>query len=241
MSGLNIIPAIDLSEGKCVRLTQGDYNAKTIYSDDPVAIAQQFEGAGIQALHLVDLDGAKAGSPQNLSVLEGICRQTGLQVDFGGGLRATEHVQSAFDAGAQQVTVGSVAARQAPKLEAWMQQFGAEKFILGADARKGKVAVAGWLEATTLDLGDFIGAWLERGIRTVLCTAIERDGMLSGPDYSLYQQLHQRFPDMELIASGGVAGVADLDRLNAMGIYGVVVGKAYYEGKISLEELAERC
>ncbi len=237
---LKIIPAIDLSEGQCVRLRQGDYAAKTVYGD-PLQMARDFEGTGLPALHLVDLDGAKAGSPQNLEVLRQICETTDLEVDFGGGLRKKEDVARSFEAGAQQVTVGSIAARQPEVLEAWLKEFGAEKFILGADAKQGKIAVGGWLEKTELDLVEFIAAWEQRGISTVLCTAIERDGMLSGPDFSLYSQLMIRFPQLNLIASGGVSNAADLDRLNEMGMYGVVVGKAIYEGKITLEELKARC
>jgi len=237
---LKIIPAIDLSEGQCVRLRQGDYAAKTVYGD-PLQMARDFEGTGLPALHLVDLDGAKAGSPQNLEVLRQICETTDLEVDFGGGLRKKEDVARSFEAGAQQVTVGSIAARQPEVLEAWLEEFGAETFILGADAKQGKIAVGGWLEKTELDLVEFIAAWEQRDISTVLCTAIERDGMLSGPDFSLYSQLMTRFPQLNLIASGGVSNAADLDRLNEMGMYGVVVGKAIYEGKITLEELKARC
>lgn len=235
---MKIIPAIDLFDGKAVRLRQGDFSQKTIYHEDPVALAQQFEAAGLQTLHVVDLDGARLGGPQNLKVLEGICQTTNLLVDFGGGIREEEQVRMVLDAGAKQVTVGSVAARQPDRFRAWIEEFGPNRFILGADARGGKVAVAGWLEATEIKLEDFIGEYLALGVRNVLCTAIERDGMLTGPDFKLYQSLSNLFPEMHLIASGGVSGLGDLEELKEMNLYGAIVGKAYYEGRVSLAELA---
>lgn len=235
---MKAIPAIDLSEGKAVRLSQGDFARKTIYHDDPVALASEFEAAGLTALHVVDLDGARTGGPQHLSLLEEICKATNLQVDYGGGVREASQVRAILDAGGQQITVGSVAARQPERFRTWLKEFGPERFILGADARKGRIAVAGWQEATDLSLEDFIGEYLASGIKEVLCTAIERDGMLTGPDLNLYRQLQERFPEMNLIASGGVSGVEDLEALTAQSTYGVVIGKAYYEGRISLEQLA---
>lgn len=241
MNGMKVIPAIDLLDGKCVRLRQGDFAEKKIYGEDPLAVARQFAEAGVQSLHMVDLDGAKTGQPGNLAVLEAVCKGTDLQVDYGGGLRKRENVAAAFGAGAYQVTVGSIAVKDPGRLESWLEEFGAERFILGADAHAGKVAVNGWQEGTEWALEDFIADWLGKGVQDVLCTAIERDGMLSGPDLQLYSSLMDRFPSMRLIASGGVSSVKDLDALEAAGIWGVVIGKAYYEGRISLAELGARC
>lgn len=235
---MKIIPAIDLCDGKAVRLRQGDFSQKTVYHQNPVDLAKEFEAAGLKTLHVVDLDGARLGGPQNLKVLEDICRTTNLVVDFGGGIRETEQVRMTLAAGAEQVTVGSVAARQPDRFRAWIEEFGPTRFILGADARGGKVAVAGWLEATEIKLEDFIAEYLALGVRNVLCTAIERDGMLTGPDFKLYRKLSSRFPDMDLIASGGVSGLPDLHELKEMDLYGAIVGKAYYEGRVSLKELA---
>ncbi len=236
---MKIFPAIDLSEGKAVRLSQGDFNRKTIYHDDPVQLAREFEAAGLTALHVVDLDGAKTGATQNLAVLEAICNATDLEVDFGGGIRTASQIRDIFNAGAVQVTVGSVAARQPERFREWIAEFKPERFILGADARKGKVAVAGWQEATEITLEEFIGQYLELGVQHVVCTAIERDGMLTGPDFKLYRRLSEQFPKMKLIASGGVAEVDDLAQLQQLDLYGAIVGKAFYEGHISLEQLAE--
>lgn len=236
---MNIIPAIDLSEGKAVRLRQGDFNQKTIYHQDPVALAQEFADAGLKALHIVDLDGARLGNPQHLELLEKMVAQTTLEIDFGGGIRTADQMQAVFDAGAVQITVGSMAARDPELFKACITRFGADRFILGADARQGMVAVNGWQEATSITLEDFIGDYLALGIQDVLCTAIERDGMLNGPDFNLYKGLMQTFPTMQLIASGGVSQADDLIRLKALGIPGVVVGKAYYEGHISLATLNE--
>ena len=236
---MKIIPAIDLSEGKAVRLRQGDFAQKTVYYDDPVALAGQFEAAGLKALHVVDLDGARLGGPQNLEVLREICAKTGLEVDFGGGLREKAHVEQVLEAGAVQVTVGSVAARRPVEFREWIDAFGAERFVLGADARAGKIAVAGWMEVSEISLEDFIREYLGLGIKHVLCTAIERDGMLTGPDFGLYQRLGELFPEMKLIASGGVSGADDLVRLQEMGLYGGIVGKAFYEGRITLKRMAE--
>ena len=241
MSNMKIIPAIDLMDGQCVRLRQGDFAEKKVYGADPLAMAQGFEAAGLTALHLVDLDGAKTGSPGNLEVLRAICRETGLVVDYGGGLRRREDVAAALDAGAQQVTVGSVAVKRPDLMADWLAEFGAERFILGADARGGKVAASGWQEGTAVGLEEFIGKWLALGVKDVLCTAIERDGMLTGPDTGLYKRLLGLFPDMRLIASGGVSSVEDLKALDKAGLWAVVVGKAYYEGRISLAEMEALC
>jgi len=234
---MNIIPAIDLSEGKAVRLRQGDFTQKTIYRDDPVALAKEFASVGLKALHIVDLDGARLGTPQHLDLLEKMVAATGMRIDFGGGIRNATQMASIFDAGASQITIGSMAAKDPNRFQACIEEFGAERFILGADARKGMVAVSGWQEATTISLETFIGDYLALGVQDVLCTAIEKDGMLNGPDFNLYQNLMEKFPGIGLIASGGVSNAEDLKRLSSQGVPGVVVGKAFYEGRISLEAL----
>ncbi len=236
---MRIIPAIDLSEGKAVRLRQGDFARKTVYYEDPVALAGEFEAEGLTDLHVVDLDGARLGTPQNLEILRRICNETSLRVDFGGGIREIAQVEAVLNTGAKQVTVGSVAAQKPDKFRNWIKELGAERFILGADARAGKVAVAGWLEATEISLVDFIREYLALGVTDVLCTAIERDGMLSGPDFKLYQQLSTQFPEMKLIASGGVSSLEDLQKLKNMKLSGAIVGKAFYEGRVTLKELAD--
>lgn len=235
---MRIIPAIDLSDGKAVRLSQGDFARKTVYGDDPVGLAIEFETSGLKDLHIVDLDGARFGNPRNLETLHQICERTQLRVDFGGGVREAQDVEMILGAGASQVTVGSIAARKPELFRKWIGEYGAEKFILGADARAGKVAVAGWMEATEIELEDFIKEYLGLGVLDILCTSIERDGMLTGPDLKLYRELGNRFPEMRLLASGGVSGLEDLEALQAMGISGAIIGKAFYEGRISLEELA---
>jgi phosphoribosylformimino-5-aminoimidazole carboxamide ribotide isomerase len=236
---MTIIPAIDLIDGKCVRLTKGDYDTKTVYHDDPLTIARQFEELGFQRLHLVDLDGAKAGKVINLAVLENICRNTSLRVDFGGGIKTDEDLNSVMNAGAWQVTIGSLAVKAPEKVKEWIGTYGPEKIILGADVRDRKIAVSGWLETSSLELNDFIDSYYALGIRHVLCTDISRDGMLQGPAFELYKELMSRYPDLQLIASGGVSGIEDVERLIENGIPSVVIGKAIYEGMIDLNELAE--
>jgi len=236
---MTIIPAIDLIDGKCVRLTKGDYDTKTVYHDDPLTIARQFEELGFQRLHLVDLDGAKAGKVINLAVLENICRNTSLRVDFGGGIKTDEDLNSVMNAGAWQVTIGSLAVKAPEKVKEWIGTYGPEKIILGADVRDRKIAVSGWLETSSLELNDFIDSYHALGIRHVLCTDISRDGMLQGPAFELYNELMSRYPDLQLIASGGVSGIEDVERLIENGIPSVVIGKAIYEGMIDLNELAE--
>lgn len=236
---MTIIPAIDLIDGKCVRLTKGDYDTKTVYHDDPLTIARQFEELGFQRLHLVDLDGAKAGKVINLAVLENICRNTSLRVDFGGGIKTDEDLNSVMNAGAWQVTIGSLAVKAPEKVKEWIGTYGPEKIILGADVRDRKIAVSGWLETSSLELNDFIDSYYALGIRHVLCTDISRDGMLQGPAFELYNELMSRYPDLQLIASGGVSGIEDVERLIENGIPSVVIGKAIYEGMIDLNELAE--
>lgn len=236
---MRIIPAIDLIEGKCVRLTKGEYDTKKVYSDDPLDMAKRFEDHGFQRLHLVDLDGAKAGQVINLSVLHAICNHTSLKVDFGGGIKTDSDLQKVLEAGAYQVTIGSLAVKDAAKVNDWISQYGAEKIILGADVKDRKIAVGGWLETSTLELTDFIKNYYNVGVRHVLCTDISKDGMLEGPAFELYNELMQVFPDLVLIASGGVSGIQDVERLKENRIPAVVIGKAIYEGRIDLKELAQ--
>jgi len=234
---MEIIPAIDIIDGKCVRLTQGDYAQVKIYHDDPLEVAKTFEAAGLRRLHLVDLDGAKAGAVQNWKVLERVARGTNLVIDFGGGIKKEEDLQLVFDAGAALATIGSLAVRHPETVTDWINRCGAEKFLLGADVKGEKIAVGGWLETTDIDILDFIEDYLRRGIAQVFCTDVAKDGLLRGPSVDLYTKIIQRFPDLFLIASGGVSGMADLHQLRAIGCRGAIVGKALYEGRIRLEDL----
>jgi len=236
---MHVIPAIDLIGGKCVRLSQGDYSRQTDYHDDPLEMAKRFEGAGLTRLHLVDLDGAKAKQIVNGEVLQRICTETQLAVDFGGGIQAQEELEKAFDLGARQVTGGSIAVRNPNLFEAWLDAFGADRIILGADARDKKIAVGGWEETTSLELIPFIQGYYQKGIREVICTDVAKDGLLQGPSFGLYAEILQELPDLKLIASGGVSCLKDLEDLQKIGVYGTIVGKAYYEGKLSLEDLAQ--
>jgi len=235
---MQIIPAIDLIGGKCVRLSQGDYNSKKEYHDDPLEMAKRFEGVGIRRLHLVDLDGAKAKKIVNADVLQRICAGTSLQVDFGGGIQADEELEKAFELGAKQVTGGSIAIKGRALFESWIAKYGSEKIILGADAKDRKIAVGGWEETTSVDLIPFIKDYVSKGISYVICTDVAKDGLLQGPSTELYQEILQEIPGVKLIASGGVSSVKDLEDLEKIGVYGAIVGKAYYEGRVTLEELA---
>lgn len=236
---IEIIPAIDIIGGKCVRLTKGDYNQKTSYSDQPLEVAQRFEDAGIHRLHLVDLDGAKASHIVNKDVLYTITSKTSLKVDFGGGIKSDEDIEQAFDAGASQVTGGSIAVKDKQRFLSWLEKYGNEKLILGADVQDGKIAVSGWQEDTDEEILDFVEKYAQKGVKYVISTDISKDGALQGPSFELYQILKEQFPNMYIIASGGVTTVDDIRRLNEMGIDGVIIGKAYYEGRITLEELKE--
>jgi phosphoribosylformimino-5-aminoimidazole carboxamide ribotide isomerase len=236
---MHVIPAIDLIGGKCVRLSQGDYSRKTDYHEDPLEMAKRFEGAGLTRLHLVDLDGAKAKKIVNGQVLHRICSGTQLAVDFGGGIQAQEELEKAFALGARQVTGGSIAVRNPSLFESWLEAFGADRIILGADAKDKKIAVGGWEETTALELIPFIQGFYQKGIREVICTDVAKDGLLQGPSFGLYEEILQELPDLKLIASGGVSCLKDLEKLQKIGVYGTIVGKAYYEGKVSLEELAQ--
>lgn len=235
---MQLIPAIDLIGGKCVRLSQGDYSSKKEYHDDPVEMAKRFEGAGITRLHLVDLDGAKAKKIINGAVLEGICNQTSLTVDFGGGIQSDEEIEKAFELGASQVTGGSIAVKNPGLFQEWLREYGTERIILGADAKDRKIAVGGWEETTKVELIPFIKDYVAKGISYVICTDVAKDGLLQGPSVELYQEILQEIPGLKLIASGGVSSMKDLEELEKIGVYGAIVGKAYYEGRVTLEELA---
>lgn len=236
MKNINIIPAIDLIEGQCVRLEQGDYSKKTVYGT-PVDIAKQFEDLGIKQLHLVDLDGAKERKPCNLKVLEEIASATRLQIDFGGGIREQEDVLSVFSAGAKQINIGSLAVKNPQRFAKWISIYGAENFILGADLKNKRLATEGWQKTSEKNVDQFFAFYLNLGIRDVVCTDISKDGMLSGPSLALYSELLQKFPHMNLIASGGVSKDEDLNALMQIGIQSVIVGKAIYEKKISINRL----
>ena len=234
---MEIIPAIDLIDGKCVRLTEGDFTQKTIYNESPLEVAKQFQAAGIKRLHLVDLDGAKAGKVQNWKVLEAITRGTSLVVDFGGGIKTAEEVQKVFDLGARYATVGSIAVKNEPTLLGWFEKYGAEKFLIGADVKDEKLAIGGWLETTGIDIIDFITKYMGYGIRQLFCTDVSKDGKLQGPSLDLYRKIMYHFPQLHFIASGGVSSMDDLYSLRDIGCKGVIVGKAIYENRITLGEL----
>jgi phosphoribosylformimino-5-aminoimidazole carboxamide ribotide isomerase len=238
---VRIIPAIDIIDGKCVRLSQGDYAQKTVYNENPLEVAKQFEAAGLRHLHLVDLDGAKARKVVNWKVLEAIVTNTGLKVDFGGGLRTTEDVRKVLECGAAQITAGSIAVSDRDTVLQWLTEFGAERIILGADAKDGRIATHGWLDDSGLDVLRFIDDYHRAGIRYVVCTDIAKDGMLQGPSTELYQRILAANKDVSLIASGGVSSIQDLQELKVAGLEAAIVGKAIYEGRITLKELSELC
>ncbi len=234
---ITLIPAIDIIDGKCVRLTKGDYGSKTVYSGSPVDIAKMFEQAGMKRLHVVDLDGAKSRHVVNVDVLRSITLQTGLEVDFGGGIKTDDDIMKAFDNGAAMVTVGSVAVTDSDMFARWLERFGPERIILGADVRDGKISINGWREDTAEDIIAFLSYYVGKGVRHVLCTDISKDGMLAGPSFDLYGRILKVFPDIDLIASGGVSSVGDIRRLAREGVPSVVFGKAVYEGKIDVSTL----
>jgi phosphoribosylformimino-5-aminoimidazole carboxamide ribotide isomerase len=234
---IELIPAIDLIDGKCVRLTQGDYGQKTIYNENPLEVARQIEDAGIKRLHLVDLDGAKQKKIINHKVLETITSKTSLHVDFGGGLQSDEDLMIAFNAGARQITGGSIAVKNSRLFSNWITKFGTEKIILGADCKSAMIAISGWQETTEISVFKLIEDYLQKGIQYCICTDVAKDGLLQGPSFELYQEIMTKFPTLKLIASGGVTSIDDIEKLNAMGIYGAIIGKAFYEGKIKLGEL----
>lgn len=235
---MHIIPAIDLIDGKAVRLTQGDYNQKKEYNARPLEVALQFEGAGLTRLHLVDLDGAKEKKVINWKVLELITSKTSLHVDFGGGVQSDEDLRVVFECGAKQVTGGSIAVKDPDQMERWLSRLGSEKLILGADAKNEKIAVSGWEEGTDVWIYDFLQKWVEKGIKYVISTDVAKDGLLQGPSFDLYRNMQDQFPNLNIIASGGVSNMADIETLADMGVYGVIVGKAIYEGRVTLKELS---
>lgn len=234
---IELIPAIDLIEGKCVRLSQGDYNQKKIYNEKPLEIAKQFEDAGIRRLHLVDLDGAKAQHIVNYKTLQTISSKTNLIIDFGGGLKTDEDLKIAFENGASMVTGGSIAVKNPDTFHSWIKTFGAEKIILGADVKDEKIAVQGWIEVTDLNLLPFLKKNIDKGINKVICTDISKDGMLQGPSSELYKKILTTYPNLYLIASGGISSIDDILYLDSIGVPAVIFGKAIYEGKITLKEL----
>ncbi|MBH2003515.1 MAG: 1-(5-phosphoribosyl)-5-[(5-phosphoribosylamino)methylideneamino]imidazole-4-carboxamide isomerase [Sphingobacteriia bacterium] len=236
---MEIIPAIDIIDGKCVRLTQGDYNQKKIYNENPLEVAREFEDAGIKRLHLVDLDGAKAGAVQNWKVLESIAGFTKLTIDFGGGIKKESDLKIVFNSGAALATIGSLAVKDPATFGDWILDYGGDKFFLGADVKEEKIAVGGWLETTELSVFDFIQDYIVRGISQVFCTDISKDGKLEGPSLDLYRALIDRFPDLHFVASGGVSNMDDVLSLKAIGCKGVIIGKALYEGRITIDELSK--
>ena len=234
---IELIPAIDIINGQCVRLTKGDYDQKTVYRDSPAEVAREFEQIGFRRLHVVDLDGAKSKHIVNDAVLKGITKETNLIVDFGGGIKTDEDIEKAFAAGASMVTIGSIAVTHPDLFLGWLEKYGSERMILGADVRHGKISINGWKEDSSEDLLPFLKKYVDAGVRNVLCTEISKDGTLAGPAIDLYKQIMEAYPELHLIASGGVSSKEDIMALNEAGIPAVVFGKAIYEGKINLKEL----
>jgi phosphoribosylformimino-5-aminoimidazole carboxamide ribotide isomerase len=234
---MEIIPAIDVIDGKCVRLTHGDYSQKTIYNEHPLEVAKEFEDAGLQRLHLVDLDGAKAGAVKNWKVLESIAGKTAMVIDFGGGIKSEKDVQIVFDSGAALATVGSMAVKEKETFVKWLQQWGAAKFLLGADVKKEKLTISGWTEQTEIWIYDFIEEYRQQGVDQIFCTDVSKDGALEGPATELYKNIVEKFPDLHFIASGGVSSIDDVYHLQEVGCKGVIIGKAIYEGRVHLAEL----
>ena len=234
---IELIPAIDIIGGQCVRLTKGDYDQKTVYRDSPAEVAKEFEEIGFKRLHVVDLDGAKSKHIVNEQVLKAITNKTHLTVDFGGGIKTDENIEKAFAAGASMVTIGSIAVTNPDLFMGWLEKYGAERIILGADVRHGKISINGWKEDSSEDLLPFLKKYVDAGVSNVLCTEISKDGTLAGPAIELYQSMMAAYPELHLIASGGVSSIEDIHALDAAGIPAVVFGKAIYEGKINLNEL----
>lgn len=236
---MKIIPAIDIIDGKCVRLTQGDYDQKKVYNDNPLEVAKEFEAAGITNLHLVDLDGAKASRIIHYKVLEKIASHTNLKIDFGGGLKSNEDLKIAFSSGANQITGGTIAVKNQELFLSWVEKYGSEKIILGADVKNEKIATNGWQEESDIELFDFLKKYLETGIEYVICTDISKDGLLQGSAVDLYKKIKTQFPKIKLIASGGVVSIDELEKLKSLEMYGAIVGKAIYEGKIDIKVAAD--
>lgn len=237
---MRIIPAIDIIDGKCVRLTQGDYGQKTVYNENPLEVAREFQDAGLKYLHLVDLDGAKAGKVINWKVIESVTSKTTLHVDFGGGIKTDDEIEKLFAAGVRQVNLGSIAVKNPDLVSNWIVRYGADKIILSADVKDEKIAISGWLEDSHISITEFVKDYKTRGIEYITCTDISTDGMLSGPNVALYSKLLQTFPSIKFIASGGVSGMKDLEDLKKINVDGVIVGKAIYEGKVDIRELGTR-
>lgn len=237
---LQPIPAIDIIDGHCVRLTKGDYSTQKVYESDPLAAVQKFEQLGFKRLHLVDLDGARSQHVVNLDTLCRIAQNTHVVIDFGGGIKTDEDLQAVFDNGAQMATIGTIAISNPLLFNRWLKRFGSERLILGADVKEGKVSINGWKEDSQTTLFDFLDHYTGQGVTKVLCTDISRDGMLEGPASELYKNIMQRYPTLQLIASGGISSIDDLERLDHYGIPAAVFGKAIYEGRIDLEEVAQR-
>jgi phosphoribosylformimino-5-aminoimidazole carboxamide ribotide isomerase len=235
---MQIIPAIDIIEGKCVRLTEGDYAQKKIYNEDPLEVAKAFEGIGLMRLHLVDLDGAKAGQVVNWKVLEKIANHTELKIDFGGGIKTEATLKTVLDTGATYATIGSLAVKNELLFQEWIARFGAKVFMLGADVFEEKIAIGGWLEKTEISVFDFMKSYINKGVKQIFCTDIKKDGKLQGPSIELYQKIIEQFPALHLIASGGVSSLDDLIELEEIGCSAAIVGKAIYENKITISELA---
>jgi phosphoribosylformimino-5-aminoimidazole carboxamide ribotide isomerase len=236
---ISLIPAIDIIDGKCVRLTQGDYGQKKIYSERPVEVARQFEAAGIRRLHLVDLDGAKAGKVMNMKVLESISTQTRLIIDYGGGIKCNEDVEAVFSNGATMISVGSVAVREPELFHEWVRRHGPDRVLLGADVKDEKIAIHGWTEVTGIGVFDFISLNKMMGVKNFFCTDIAKDGVMEGPAVELYKRILSRVKGINLVASGGVTSLDDIRDLEAAGCSGVIIGKAIYEGKITMKELEQ--
>ena len=234
---MEIIPAIDIIDGNCVRLDQGNYDKVTFYHKEPLEVAKKFEDAGLRRLHLVDLDGAKSGAVKNWKVLETIAGKTSLVIDFGGGIKSEKDVEIVFNSGAALTTVGSIAVKNEEEFVKWLTKFGANKFLLGADVKQEKIAVSGWQETTELWVYDFIRKYVDHGVSQIFCTDVSKDGRLEGPEVDLYKNIISKFPELFFIASGGVSSLADLERLRQIGCRGTIIGKAIYENKISLRDL----
>ncbi|WP_019038672.1 1-(5-phosphoribosyl)-5-[(5-phosphoribosylamino)methylideneamino]imidazole-4-carboxamide isomerase [Psychroflexus tropicus] len=234
---MRIIPAIDIIDGQCVRLSKGDYKTKKVYNENPLEVAKAFEGSGIEYLHLVDLDGAKSKHIVNHKILESIASKTNLKIDFGGGLKSDKDLQIAFECGAQQITGGSIAVNDRDLFLGWLSKFGSKKIILGADAKDGKIATSGWEKSSDLNIEDFIEEYVSEGIEYVISTDISKDGMLQGPSVKLYESILDNNKKLNLIASGGISNLQDLEDVYQIGCEGVIIGKAIYENRISLKEL----
>lgn len=238
---MRIIPAIDLIEGKCVRLTQGDYGTKKVYNENPLEVAKSFADAGIAYLHLVDLDGARTGSVVNWRVLENLASKTPLRIDFGGGIKTEDDLRIVFDCGATQATAGSIAVKDRDEVARWIEIQGSEKIIIGLDVKDGKIATAGWTETSELKVTEFLDFYIDAGARYTVSTDVAKDGMMEGPAFKWYASLMRDYPDLKVVASGGIRGIDDLLHLREMGLNGAIVGKAIYEGAVTLKELSNLC